>query len=198
MAIMNDLDALALSLAIVIDTAAAGGFDHVATAWSVGAGEWVTAWLGEAPDAASLQLLTAVSGEVHPVESWEQDGSVVGFRSVDVGSALSVAAEPVLRKRQPMTAVGYPSVIDHPIFQLARASLDAERYLPYLCPWTLVGHLALFSAEEGYLTGRYYSGLRGAPVLAADGSVVGVVEDGSDAEGMPPLTRFARLSVGAS
>jgi len=193
---MIDLDATAPALGIIIDHAGTGGFDHVATAWSVGAGEWVTAWLGEAPDVSTLRLLTAVGGAIEPIVDWEQDGSVVGFRSGEAHSALTVTGGIELHKRQALVAVGYPAVIDHPIFQISRGSLTAERYLPYLCPWMVDGHLALFSAEEGYLTGRYYPGLRGAPVLSAGGEVVGVVEDGMGERAHPPLTRFARLSQG--
>lgn len=193
---MIELDAVAAALGILIHPDAPGGFAHLATAWAIGEGEWVTAWLTDEPPPSGLLLLSAVSGAVAPVEGWEQDGAVVGFRSLAVEATLN-ASDGSLSKRQPLVATGYPSVIDHPAFQLARSSLEVERYHPYCCPWQLDGHLALFSADDGYLTGRSYPGLAGAPVCNAAGEVVGLVLESFSQDGHPPLTRFARLSRGS-
>lgn len=193
MAGMVGLDAVAGALGILIDPDAENGFAHLGTAWSLGAGEWVTAWLGDDAPPSGLRLLTALGGEVAAIESWEQDGAVVGFRSI----AAAVALEPSdgsLRKRQDLAAPGYPSVIDHPAFQLARRSLTPERYFPYCCPWLMEGRCALFSAEEGYLTGRAYPGMAGAPVLDHEARVVGLVLEGFSDGIHPALTRFARLA----
>ncbi|MDA3962782.1 MAG: hypothetical protein PF961_18510 [Planctomycetota bacterium] len=190
---MTDLDRIAAASAILVDPEGAD-FVHHATAWSVGGGGWITSWDPEVPVPASLRLLLATEGSVHEIGDWEQDGEIVGFTSsatADIDLILSTSDE--LHKRQRLTAVGYPSVIDHPAFALSRSSLDCERYFPYLCPWTIEGHLALFSVDAGYLTGGSYRGMRGGPVFAADGSVVGILASGD--AGAPPLSRFLRIAA---
>ena len=112
---------------------------------------------------------------------------------------MSAAKDAELNKRDQLSVIGYPSLIDHPVFSLHRGSLDAERYYPYLCPWTLEGHLALFSMDDGFITGQFYHGMQGSPVMNAAQEVVGIVLDGtvaspSGARPVPPLTRFRRLA----
>jgi hypothetical protein len=191
MPLMIDLDRAAASLGVIVDQSTRL-FRHVATAWCVGPGEWVSA-VGEDELPARAVLLTAVSGEQAPIEGCEYDNGVLGFKAAASAESLDVASGTDLHKRQLLRAVGYPCVIDHPAFSLSPSSLDAERYLPYLCPWVIDGHLALFSADDGWLTGRFYPGMGGAPVFGTDGRVVGMVIDGQIAPDHPALTRFRRL-----
>ena len=188
---MIDLDGITAACGIIY-TIGEQGFRHVATAWSVGTGEWISACL---PDDVELHLLTARDGTTAAIDGIERDGEVAGFTSHDVGCSLSVGDEPV-RKREQVSVVGYPTVIDHPSFRLHRGSLDHERYYPYLCPWAGGGHLSLFSKDFGYATVPTWPGMNGSPVFGDDGRVVGVVL--SISQGEPPLTRFQRLtSAGA-
>ena len=192
---MNELHAIASRCGVLLGSDAQGRFEHVGSAWCVGEHEWVTAWASEEPP-VRLHLLATNTGEVTSVESWEWDNGIAGFIAT---FAAPIAALPVrrgsdLHKRDQLRALGYPSMIDHPAFRLHRGSLDAARYYPYLCPWLVEGHLALFSAEDGYLTGRCYDGMAGGPVLDADGHVVGVLLDGEVAPNHPALSRFRRLA----
>lgn len=191
---MLDLDRIAAASGILVDPAG-GDFVHHATAWSLGDGGWLTVWDAEAPLGDSLRLLCAVDGSVHAPRAWERDGEVVAFTCDTAAAALVPAVEPELRKRQALTAVGYPSVIDHPAFALARGSIDCERYIPYLCPWRIPGHLALFTRDSGFLTGESHPGMCGGPVVAEDGHVVGILAD--TPAGTPPLTRFVRIAAGS-
>jgi len=183
-----------LTPGVLIDLEHASGFEHVGTAWQIATGEWITA-LGEDQElTASTRLLVVGSGQVVAISDAEREGDVVGFRAADDHPAtLAVAEQVQLSKRQPLWAMGYPTVIEHPAFRLHRGSLDGERYRPYLCPWQVQGHLTLFTLEEGWLTGATYPGMRGGPVLDADGLVVGVLLSSADA-GSPPLTRFRRIA----
>jgi len=99
-----------------------------------------------------------------------------------------------LAKRDRLWALGFPDVINHPALRLARGSLTPERYFPYACPWTIQGHLALFGAREGWLTGRCYPGMEGGPVLDEAGVVVGVLAASPASPDHPPLARFHRLA----
>jgi hypothetical protein len=189
------LQTIAPSCGILIGADAQGRFDHIGTAWCVGDGEWVTAWAGEdAP--VNVRLLWANGGEPAAVEGWECEGGVAGFTARIAGEvpALKVRRGADLSKREPLMALGYPRMIDHPAVRLHRGSLDAERYFPYLCPWTIGGHLALFTQDDGFLTGRFYDGMAGGPVFDAEGHAVGVLLDGEAAPDHPALTRFHRLA----
>ncbi len=189
---MHDLSTIAPSCGVLLGTDAQGRFEHVATAWCVGRDEWVTAWAGEEPP-VHLRLLAADGAAEVDVSGWEQEGGIAGFtaKAGDI-PALPVHRGKELHKRDRLQMVGYPSMIDHPAFRLHRGSLNGERYLPYLCPWTIHGHLALFSADDGWLTGRCYEGMGGGPVLDDEG-VVGVLLDGVPSPEHPPLARFRRL-----
>jgi hypothetical protein len=193
---MHDLNRIA-SLCGIVCTVGPTGFTHLATAWSVGPGEWVTAWPGDEPETppTGLKLLLAQTGGVHDLTGWEYDGGMVGMQSVDIGGALPVHDEGAqLHKRDPLCAFGYPDMIDHPTVRLSRAGLTAERYFPYLCPWKVPGHLCLFTKDDGFLTGRFYNGMAGGPVLDAGGRVVGVLLGGDVSPDHPPLARFRRLA----
>ena len=192
---MPDLDVVARSCAVIVDPEAEGGFKHLATAWAVGEGEWVTIWQQDLAPSASARILVAHSGEVAPLADWEQDedSQVAGFRSAAAAEVLTQAPEGGLTKRAPLYAVGYPSVIEHPQFNLHRPSLTTELYLPYLCPWAVDGHCCLFTVDEGFLTGRFYHGMQGGPVLNAAGEVVGMLLGGTPDPKELPLTRFLRL-----
>lgn len=193
---MHDLNRIANACGVVI-TRTAQGLLHHGTAWSVGPGEWISAWPGDEPEepVAGLELMLARDGSVHPLSGWEYDGGVVGFAGPDLGAALEVHPEGAqLHKRDRLFALGYPDMIDHPSVRLARSSLTPELYFPYFCPWSIQGHLSLFSSRNGFLTGRFYAGMAGGPVLAADGTVVGVLLGGDASPEHPPLTRFARLA----
>jgi len=191
---MHDLPTIASSCGVLLGTNAEGHFEHVATAWSVGPDEWVTAWSAEEPP-KNLRLIYTNTGAIDAVQEWEWESGIAGFKA---HVATNVPSLPLrrgkeLHKRDGLWALGYPSMIDHPAFSLHRGSLNAERYFPYLCPWVIQGHLALFSANDGYLTGRCYGGMQGGPVLDCDGHVVGVLLDGQASPDHPALTRFHRL-----
>ncbi len=193
---LPSLEIVAESCAVLCGINKDGVFEHLGTAWSLAEGEWVTVWEGQAaPPATGICLLHVFDGTISQIEQWESDGVVAGFRSTPAKSTLSVMSvdDGSISKREALLSVGYPCVIDHPSFGLARKSLNAERYVPYCCPWRLQGHLALFTAEEGYLTGRYYAGMNGSPVLNEAGQVVGIITGGEPAPDHPPLTRFRRL-----
>lgn len=193
---MHDLDRIAQACGVVI-TRTASSILHRATAWSVGPGEWVTAWPGDEPEDPphGLELMLARDGSIHPLSGWEWDGGIVGLKGPDLGSALPVHDEGAqLHKRDRLFALAYPDMIDHPAVRLSRSGLTPELYFPYFSPWTIQGHLCLFTAREGFLTGRCYPGMAGGPVLGADGKVVGVLLGGEASPDHPPLTRFARLA----
>ncbi len=192
---MNDLHAIASRCGVLLGSDAQGRFEHIGTAWCVGEHEWVTAWASEEPP-LRLQVLATNTGEIADIEAWEWEAGIAGFVA---HLPTPIAALPVrrgsdLRKRDQLRALGYPSMIDHPAFRLHRGSLDGARYYPYLCPWLIEGHLALFSATDGYLTGRCYEGMAGGPVIDVDGHVVGVLLDGQAAPDHPALSRFHRLA----
>ena len=195
---MNDLQTIAASCGVILGTDAQGRFEHVGTAWCVGShsgeSEWVTAWASEDVP-KDLRLLGADSTTALEISGWEWEAGIAGFTAPMSSTVpeLPVRRGKELRKRDRLWALGYPSMIDHPAFRLHRGSLDAERYVPYLCPWTIQGHLALFTAADGYLTGRCYEGMAGGPVLDEEGHVVGVLLDGQAAPDHPALTRFYRL-----
>ena len=191
---MHDLSTIASSCGVLLGLDAQGHFEHLATAWSVGPDEWVTAWPSDKPP-TDVSLIYTNTGAIDAVQDWEWENGIAGFRAHVANSipALPLRRGKELHKRDGLWALGYPSMIDHPAFRLHRGSLDAERYFPYLCPWVMQGHLALFSANDGYLTGRCYGGMAGGPVLDLDGHVVGVLLDGQAAPEHPALTRFHRL-----
>lgn len=189
---MHDLQPIAPSCAVLLGSDAQGRFDHLATAWCVGPREWVAAWAGEEPPAGPLRLLSVTDGAVAEVAGWEQDDGLAGFTAALDARPLATATTE-LHKRVPLWALGWPSTIDHPAFRLSRGSLDPQRYFPYLCPWTVSGHCALFSASDGWLTGRCYPGMAGGPVLDAAGAVVGVLLGSEPSPDHPPLARFQRL-----
>ena len=137
---MHDLSLIAPSCGVLLGQDAQGRFEHVATAWCVGTNEWVTAWSGEEPP-TRLQLLSADGVRAGEIGNWELDHGIAGFTAATPGiNPLPVHRDQTLRKRDRLWALGYPSMIDHPAFRLHRGSLNPERYLPYLCPWTLSGH----------------------------------------------------------
>lgn len=194
---MIDLDAVTAACGVLVDPDGGEGFAHLATAWCVGPGEWLTAWEDDEPPSPTAGLMSARDGGLHALDGWERDGPVAAFRCAGRAPALPLGDDAALRKRVPLEAVGYPSVIDHPAVHLHRGSLDPERYFPYLCPWRVPGHLALFTAEEGFLTGRIYRGMAGGPVIAAGGGVVGLLLDPVGNDGPhPPLGRFRRIAAG--
>ena len=196
MAMSTPIDTISAACAVIVDPLAKEGFRHLATAWQVAPGEWLSAWTGEEPPPPSCQVIATHSGEVASIESWEQDRGIAGFRAAVSAETLSVASESViLGKRQALTCVGYPSVIAHPSFAIHRGSLSAERYHPYLCPWQVQGHLALFTQDHGWLAGLTYHGMLGSPVVTAEGLVVGLLSELPDASpSIPPLSTFRRIS----
>ena len=192
---MDDLDTVTAASGVLIDPEGPDGFAHLATAWSVGPGEWLTVWTAEQPPALSVRLLLAGSALVGPVMAWEQDDDnpIAAFTSTVQAPSLALAPEGSLRKREALAAIGFASVIEHPFFNLQRAALDPVLYHPYLCPWRLAGHCALFALDDGYVPGACPVGMAGAPVLSARG-VVGIVVEGAGGGGTPALTRFRRLA----
>lgn len=192
---MDDLETVTAASGVLIDPEAPDGFAHLGTAWSVGPGEWLTVWTSDQPPTLSVRLLLAGTAQVGPVMAWEQeeDNPIAAFTSTLQAPSLALAPEGTLRKREGLTAIGYASVIEHPFFNLQRAALDPVLYHPYLCPWRLDGHCALFALDDGYLPGVCPTGMAGAPVLSARG-VVGIVVDGAGGAEGPALTRFRRLA----
>ena len=185
------IDTLAPACGVIVATD--GNFKHVATCWSMAPGEWVTVLADDqAVPSADWRLILAADGSVHEMTEWDIDGVVAGFKAAAAPQTLTIAGEGHLRKRQTVQAFAYPEVIDHPAIALHRASLDADRYFPYLCPWRLSGHIALLSVETCFLAGATYPGMRGGPVLDADGAVVGILGE-APAAGSLPLTPFWRL-----
>ena len=134
------------------------------------------------------------TGAIAPIADWECEDGIAGFTGLKIKTVLPVERDAELTKRMSLVAVGYPCMIDHPSFRLHRGSLNTARYLPYLCPWTIHGHVGLFTADDGYLTGRFYAGMAGGPVLDEHRRVVGVLLDGGVAVDHPALTRFRRLA----
>ena len=191
---MVDLNSLVPAFAVLCDPEHRSGFKHFATAWHLGDGDWVSVWTEDRDVPSSLQLISVDGRDVAAISDCELEQGVLGFKSFQAPSALVPAKDYELHKRDALSVIGYPSVIDHPAFSLHRGSLSAERYVPYLCPWTLDSHLALFSADDGYITGQYYRGMQGAPVLNLHQQVVGIILDGTMEPSVPPLTRFRRLA----
>ena len=191
---MVDVNKLVAAFAVLCDPEHSGGFRHFATAWHLGDGDWVSVWTESRPVPSSMQLISVDGQAIAAVSDCEIEQGVLGFRSQAIAGSLTPAKDYALHKRDQLSVVGYPSVIDHPAFSLHRGSLSAERYVPYLCPWVLSGHLALFSADDGFLTGQYFNGMQGAPVVNAHEQVVGIVLDGTSDPSVPPLTRFRRLA----
>ncbi|MBA3708286.1 MAG: hypothetical protein H0W83_05655 [Planctomycetes bacterium] len=189
---MSDFNAIADACGILVGTGTDGQFAHLGTAWSMGGGDWVAAWSGEDPP-LNPRLLRAVDGAVDAITAWECEDGVAGFSSAPGPAALALATGGALHKRDPLRALGYPSMVDHPAFRLHHGSLDPQRYVPYLCPWIIEGHLALFSSQDGWLVGRFYPGMAGGPVLDRAGQVVGLLIDGADSPEHPPLARFRLL-----
>ena len=136
------IDSITSACGIIINPRSAEGFRHLATAWQLASGEWLCAWQEDEQDPTDLQLIHAHSGKVCAISHWEQDSGLAGFRSDAVEQSLSISDEnTTLSKREPLLAVGYPSVISHPAFSIHRGSLSGELYHPYLCPWIIEGHL---------------------------------------------------------
>lgn len=189
---MHELNAIAPACAVLLGCDDQGRFEHVASAWCVNPGEWVSAWPGDEPPAGPLRLLSVQDGRCVPVTGWEHEDGLAGFSAALDAPVLRTGGA-ALTKRTPLWALGWPSTIDHPAFSLSRGSLDPERYFPYLCPWPVAGHCALFSAHDGWLTGRCHPGMEGGPVLDAAGSVVGVLVRTPASAEHPPLARFRRL-----
>ena len=79
--------------------------------------------------------------------------------------------------------------------RLSRTALTPDLYFPYLCPWTIQGHLSLFTAREGYLTGRCYPGMAGGPVMDGDGKVVGVLLGGEPSPEHPQASQGTRKGM---
>jgi len=190
---MNLLETIAPACGVLVRQAP-GTFEHLGTAWSVGPGEWVTAWNDEEPPGPEVRLMSVQDATVAPLSGWECENGIAGFTSLAVDTVLTVERDAELAKRMTLVAVGYPNMIDHPSFRLHRGSLDPARYLPYLCPWSIAGHVGLFTADDGFLTGRFYQGMAGGPVLDDQRRVVGVLLDGGFAADHPALTRFRRLA----
>lgn len=187
---MIELDDIVPSLAILYRLGP-GGFEHLATAWSVADGEWVTSTsLAFDPD---WRLMSVLDGSCAAVEEPEREGQVLGLRSsLSAGRHLELATGEELAKRRPCLAFGYPDVIDHPAINLHRGSLDPERYLPYLCSWRIDGHCTCFGREDGFLAGRAYPGMNGGPVCGADGRVLGLLAEPGPDPGDPPMAAFVR------
>ncbi len=196
---MHDLNRIASCCGVVL-TRTAGSILHRATAWSVGPGEWITAWPGSDDDEPAdppqgLELMLASNGSVHPLTGWEWDAGIVGLNGPDIGDALPIHEDGAqLHKRDRLKAFAFPDMIDHPSVRLSRRALTPELYYPYVSPWSINGNLCLFTAREGFLTGRCYPGMAGGPVMGADGKVVGVLLGGERSPEHPPLSRFARLA----
>ncbi|TVR11304.1 MAG: hypothetical protein EA401_11105 [Planctomycetota bacterium] len=191
---MNHLDAISAACGVLVDPDLNGPFRHRATAWQAAPGEWVTVWSDETPPGPHCQLIIAHSGAVSAISHWESEGPIAGFHADSAATSLPIA-ENELHKRQQVICVGYPSVIDHPAFSIHRGSLTPERYHPYLCPWIIRGHVALFSAEQAWLAGAGYHGMVGSPVVNHEGAVLGMLLDDQPAEPhVPPLSPFLRVT----
>jgi hypothetical protein len=189
---MTDLAPIIDACGILVGTGSDGQFAHLGTAWALGGGDWVAAWNAEDPPNGA-RLLRAADGGVGEVAAWECEDGIAGFTSAPGSAALILATGDALHKRDPLRALGYPDMIDHPAFRLHHGSLDPQRYLPYLCPWVIEGHLAQFSSQDGWLVGRFFAGMAGGPVLDRAGAVVGLLIDGAESPLHPPLARFRRL-----
>jgi hypothetical protein len=189
---MDDIVRIVDSCGVLVGIGADGQFAHLATAWSLGGGDWIAAWSGE-EQPRGAKLMRAGDGRVLEPAGWECEDGIAGFTCEAAPSSLAVARGATLHKRDRLRALGFPDLVDHPAFRLHHGSLDAERYLPYLCPWTIDGHLVLFSSQDGWLPGRCFPGMAGGPVFNEAGKVVGVLLDGAGGAEQPPLARFRRL-----
>ena len=132
---MHDLPTIASSCGVLLGTDAQGRFEHIATAWSVGSDEWVTAWSSPEPSAQppqDLRLLYTNTGAIDTVQNWEWEDGIAGFTAHVAANvpALPLRRGKELHKRDGLWTLGYPSMIDHPVFRLHRGSLDADRYFP--------------------------------------------------------------------
>lgn len=190
---MLALPDLAPACAVLVGRDSAGRFAHLGTAWCMGAGEWVSAWTGEDPPDEAI-LISVQDGRTAVVQGWELADGLAGFTADVSAPILPTRRDAPLTKRDRLHALGFPDIIDHPALALARGSLDVGRYFPYLCPWVIQGHLALFSGQEGWLTGRCYPGMEGGPVIDEHGLVVGVLAHSPVSPDHPPLARFHRLA----
>lgn len=187
------MEKVAPACAVICDPQGPDGFRHIATAWHLGNGDWVSVWNEDTQPHEHLQLLSVYDQRCEPLRNCEVENGILGFNAFTAECTLKVNKENDLRKRDTVFALGYPTVIDHPAFSVHRGSLSAERYFPYLCPWTMNGHLALFTADEGYITECFYPGLQGSPVFNSAQEVIGVIIDGSGGGAHVPLTRFMRV-----
>jgi hypothetical protein len=182
----------ASSCAVLVGSGPDGRFAHLASAWCLGGGDWVTAWSQDDAPAGAQLLLS--DGSVHAVRGWECEDGIAGFSASARVEPLSVATRAPLAKGQALAATGFASLVDHPAFAIAHGSLDPARYLPWLCPWTVAGALVAFSSSDGWMSGQAWAGMGGAPVLRGDGAVVGVLLDSCGGGAQPPLCRFRRLA----
>src|SRR5450432_1498137 len=101
---MIELAAIAPRCGVLVGSDDRGQFSHWTTAWSVGPGEWVTAWAGEDPPPGDVRLLSSGDGALGAIANWEVENGIAAFTSHDVGSALVVArpaavGESALHKR---------------------------------------------------------------------------------------------------
>ena len=190
---MNELTTIVKACGVLVGLGADGAFAHLGTAWSLGNGDWVTAWSAASPP-RNPQLIRTGDGRSCVVADWECEDGVAGFTSEPAEVSLAIAATDQLHKRDSLWALGFPSLIDHPAFALSHGSLDSQRYTPYLCPWVIEGTLVVFSSQDGWMPGRLHAGMGGGPVLASDGTVVGVLLDGAGTAEQVPLSRFRRLT----
>src|SRR5258708_1252069 len=112
---MIELAGIAPRCGVLVGSDGAGQFSHVATAWAVGPGEWVTAWAGEDPPPSDVRLLGSGDGNLGAIAGWEVENGIAAFTSLDAGSVLTVAKptkadESALHKRDGLWALGYPDV----------------------------------------------------------------------------------------
>ena len=122
-------------------------------------------WSDKRENPSDLELIHAHTGKVSTLDHWEQDSGLAGFRSEAIADSLTIAGESdSLSKREPLAAVGYPSVISHPAFAIHRGSLNSERYHPYLCPW-IMRVTWPSSPKTRVAFGTGYHGMEGGPVL---------------------------------
>ena len=171
------------------------GFEHLATCWHLGDGGWVSALTPGAVLPEDARIVTVADGACYSLESVEERDGVLGIQASGAAVGDLSLSSQELGKRAVVSVVAYPEVIDHPLLQLSRRSLTATDYVPFLCPWSTEGHIALFSADDGFVTGSWYAGMNGAPVLDSAGAVLGVAINGSTDANHPPLIQFRRLSA---
>ena len=190
---MLDLHAITPSCAVLLGQDTAGRFEHLGSAWCVDHHAWVTSWNVAVPPENAV-VMSVQDGTIATISAWEFDAGLAGFTAALEAPPLTTRRTGDLTKRDRLWALGFPDVINHPALRLARGSLDPARYFPYVCPWTVQGHLALFAASQGWLTGRCYPGMEGGPVLDEAGAVVGVLASSPASPDHPPLARFHRLA----